>query len=147
MPDRLLQWLRRASLTMSVCAILYARLPVNAFAALTLVMPWVMLAGQAGMSWAQATGIVVAQLLGRSTDEQALDAFLGRAWRGAFVAAAAVAALYCAVILLSDHLYAELHEETRVALWSFLPILLLLPFPKGSNAICGNTLRAAGETL
>ncbi len=136
-----------ATLATSVCAIIYARLPVNAFAALTLIMPWIMLAGQAGMSWAQATGIVVAQLLGRGAGERELDAFLGRAWRGAFVAAAVVAALYLAVILFSDRLYAELHDETREALWSFLPILLLLPFPKGSNAICGNTLRAAGETL
>ena len=32
-------------------------------------------------------------------------------------------------------------------MWSFLPVLLLLPIPKASNAICGNTLRAAGDTV
>lgn len=40
-----------------------------------------------------------------------------------------------------------LYEDTRSTLISFLPVLLLLPFPKGSNAICGNTLRAGGETV
>jgi Na+-driven multidrug efflux pump len=30
---------------------------------------------------------------------------------------------------------------------SFLPVLMLLPFPKVSNAICGNTLRSGGETV
>ena len=29
----------------------------------------------------------------------------------------------------------------------FAPTLVLLPFPKGSNAICGQTLRGAGDTL
>ena len=30
---------------------------------------------------------------------------------------------------------------------SFLPVLLVLPFPKGSNAMCGHTLRAGGDTF
>ncbi len=135
-----------ATLATNVCTLIYAKLGVNEFAAMTLIMPWVMVAGTVGMSWAQATGIFVAQLLGQSRSET-LDEFLSGAWRAALVAAALVAMIYLGVCLSSPWLYPELALETRATLLSFLPVLLLLPFPKGSNAICGNTLRAAGETV
>ncbi|MBY4893668.1 polysaccharide biosynthesis C-terminal domain-containing protein [Rhodobacteraceae bacterium N5(2021)] len=130
-----------------VCVLIYARMSINDFAAITLIMPWVQVAGTFGMSWAQATGILVAQLLGAGADEATLDTFLSRAWRAAFVAAAVVSGMYLVLCLLSPWIYAGLEVETRAALWMFLPTLLLLPFPKGSNAICGQTLRAAGDTL
>lgn len=136
-----------ATVAMNVCGLIYATLPVNQFAAMTIIMPWVQVAGTVGMSWAQSAGIIVAQLLGRGMPEEVLDPFLARAWRGALVAAALVAATYGAVILSTPWLYGELHPDTRATLMSFLPILLVLPFPKGSNAICGNTLRAGGETV
>ena len=130
-----------------VCTLIYARMNVNDFAAITLVMPWVQVAGTFGMAWAQATGITVAQLLGANTPEATLDTFLSRAWRVAFLAAGVVAAAYLLLCLSSPWIYAGLEAETRLALMMFLPSLLLLPFPKGSNAICGQTLRAAGDTL
>jgi Na+-driven multidrug efflux pump len=136
-----------ATIAMSACGLIYATLPVNQFAAMTIIMPWVQVAGNVGMCWAQAAGIIVAQLLGRRTPEAALDSFLSAAWRGALVAAAIVAAIYAVVCLSAPWIYADLHGDTQATLRSFLPILLLLPFPKGSNAICGNTLRAGGETV
>jgi putative MATE family efflux protein len=136
-----------ATAASSICMLLYAKLDVNAFAAMTLIMPWVQVAGTIGMSWAQATGIIVAQLLGSDRRGEALDRFLGGAWRAAFVAAGMVAIVYLTIVLLSPWLYSELHPATRAILISFWPVLLILPFPKGSNAICGNTLRAAGETV
>ncbi len=136
-----------ATAAANVCMLLYAKLDVNAFAAMTLIMPWVQVAGTVGMSWAQATGIIVAQLLGSDRRGETLDRFLSGAWRAAFVAAGLVAAVYLTVILASPWLYSELHPTTRATLFGFWPILLFLPFPKGSNAICGNTLRAAGETV
>ncbi|WGW05966.1 MATE family efflux transporter [Tropicibacter oceani] len=136
-----------ATLSMSVCGLIYATLPVNQFAAMTIINPWVQVAGTVGMCWAQATGIFVAQLLGRRTSEDVLDAFLSDTRRVSFVAAALVAMVYAFICLSTPWLYSELHAETQATLLSFLPILLVLPFPKGSNAICGNTLRAGGETV
>lgn len=129
------------------CVLIYARMSVNDFAAITLIMPWVMVAGTLGMAWAQATGIVVAQQLGAAAREDTLDTFLSLAWRAAFVAAGLVAAIYLGICLASPWIYAGLEAETLRALWWFWPTLLLLPFPKGSNAICGQTLRASGDTL
>ncbi len=129
-----------------VCMAIYANLSVFQFAAITLIMPWVRIAGQLSYTWTQATGILVAQLLGNATSPKALDAFLSRAWRGAFVAAGIVAMVYAVITLASRWIYADLAEETRAALLSFLPILLLVPFPRVSNAVCGNVLRAAGDS-
>ncbi|WP_417209078.1 MATE family efflux transporter [Antarctobacter sp.] len=136
-----------ATIAMSVCGLIYATLPVIQFAAMTIIMPWVQVAGTVGMSWAQATGIIVAQLLGRATPAEDLDGFLTGAWRGALVAATFVSITYAGVCLSTPWIYSELHVDTQATLISFLPILLLLPFPKGSNAICGNTLRAGGDTV
>lgn len=136
-----------AILATHVCTLIYARLRIEEFAAMTLITPWIMVAGTIGMQWAQATGIVVAQLLGQGHSASELDHFLGAAWRAAFAAAALVATIYGAVCLSANTLYADLHPQTRAVLLGFAPILLLLPFPKQSNAICGNTLRASGDTI
>ena len=127
--------------------LLFAKMSVNQFAAMTLILPWVQAAGTFGIAWAQSTGILVAQLLGNSRGSEDLDAFLGRAWRMAFVAAGLVSLAYLVICLASTRIYAGLEAETTAALLSFLPVLLVLPFPKGSNAICGQTLRAGGDTL
>jgi len=136
-----------ATFATQVCTLIYARLSLNEFAAMTLIAPWIMVTGTVGMQWAQATGIIVAQLLGQKWSEPVFDRFLLSAWRGALVASGIVSALLLAVCLSAGILYADLNKETRVVLLGFLPVLLVLPFPKGSNAICGNTLRASGDTI
>ncbi len=129
-----------------VCMAIYANLNVYQFAAMTLIAPWVRIAGQLSYTWAQATGILVAQLLGQALSAAALDTFLSRAWRGAFVAAMLVALAYALIIFASRWIYADLAEETRMALLSLLPVLLLVAFPRTSNSVCGNVLRASGDT-
>lgn len=136
-----------ASAALHVCTLLSARLDVHAFAALTLLLTWIPMIGTIGMSWAQATGILVAQHLGRDVRGAELERFLASAWRGVFVASAVVAGVYVTICTLAPRLYAGLDPRTIDTFAGFWPLLLLLPFPKGSNAICGNTLRAAGRTV
>lgn len=130
-----------------LCALLYARLSISQFAAMTLIMPWVQVFGQFMTSWAQATGIFVGQLLGRQVSADSLDGFLSRVWRVTFILAALVSLLHLLTTLSFNWIYDDLMDETRHALLSFLPIILLLPFPKSSNAICGHTLRAGGDAV
>jgi Na+-driven multidrug efflux pump len=136
-----------ATLSTHVCSLIYANMSLNGFAAMTLIAPWNLLAGQIAMQWTQATGILVAQLLGRRTPEVVLDHFLSQAWKGAFIAAGLVSLLFLAVCLSLDWVYPNLEAETRAILFGFLPILLVIQFPRATNAICGNTLRAAGDTV
>ncbi|PSL18903.1 MATE family efflux transporter [Shimia abyssi] len=136
-----------ATVATHVCTLIFANMRLNDFAALTLIAPWSMVIGQISIQWTQATGIIVAQLLGERASEETLDRFLSHAWRGAFVAAGVVAAVFVALALSVDTLYSELSDDTRQTLFSFLPILLLTTFPRTTNAICGNTLRASGDTI
>ena len=136
-----------ATLAAHVCSLIYAKMALTGFAALTLIAPWSMLAGQISMQWTQATGIIIAQLLGQNTSEDVLDRFLSRAWRGAFVTAGIVSAVFLFMCYSLDWLYPNLAPETRTILFGFLPILLVIQFPRATNAICGNTLRAAGDTV
>ncbi len=131
----------------AVCSLLYARMSINEFAAMTLILPWVQVAGMIMISWAQATGIFIGQLLGGQASNESLDEFLARAWRVALSLAALVSALYLAASLSFRWIYDDLQPETLDALWSFVSALLLLTFPKSSNAICGSTLRAGGDTV
>lgn len=128
------------------CTAIYANLNVYQFAAMTFIMSWVKIAGQLSYTWTQATGLLVAQSLVKSLPSAALDEFLIRAWRGAFVAAAIVGLTYAFIILATRWIYADLAVETRTALLSFLPILLVVPFPRVSNAICGNVLCATSDS-
>ncbi len=136
-----------ATLATHVCSLIYANMSLNGFAAMTLIAPWNLLAGQVAMQWTQATGILVAQLLAKPTPEDVLDRFLSRAWRGAFAAAGVVSVIFLMMCLSLDWIYPNLEVETRAILFSFLPILLIIQFPRATNAICGNTLRAAGDTV
>ncbi len=136
-----------ATLSTHVCSLIYAKMSLNDFAAMTLIAPWNLLAGQVAMQWTQATGILVAQLLGQRRSEEVLDRFLSRAWAGAFVAASIVAGIFLFMCLSLDWIYPDLETETRAILFSFLPILLIIQFPRATNAICGNTLRASGDTV
>jgi Na+-driven multidrug efflux pump len=131
----------------NICMLIYAKMSISQFAAMTLINPWVMVAGNFSTAWGMATGIAVAQMLGNGQSGPELNVFLRRAWRGAFVAALIVAGCFLALCLSVDRIYANLGGETRAALVSFLPVLLLLPLLRGSNIMCGHTLRAGGDTL
>lgn len=131
----------------SVSTMIFSNLALTDFAALTLIMPWVMIAGTMGMAWSQATGIVVAQLLGKGSSDSTVNGILLSCWKVSIGIAAMIAAIYGCVVLVSGALYANLEGATLLALWSFLPTLLLLPFPKQSNAMCGHSLRAGGDTV
>ena len=131
-------------LSMNVCMMIYARLGVQQFAALTLLLPWMRVAGNAATGWAQATGISVGQILGRSGRDY-LDEFVARAWRVALCIALVVACFYVSMYAFFDTLYPDLQEETRDYLWQFLPLLLVLPFIRTSNTVCGHVLRAGGD--
>jgi Na+-driven multidrug efflux pump len=130
-----------------VSILIYSQMDVLTFAAMTIILPWIQVGGTIAMSWAQATGILAAQLLGRKADERELDRFLSSAWRAVFLSALPVSLLLAGISLGTGSIYPQLQQETLATASSFLPVLLVLPFIKCTNAVCGNTLRAAGDTV
>ena len=113
------------ALAVYALALLFAKLSVNEFAAMTIITPWINLTGFIGTSVATAAGILVAQLLGSNRRGSDLDDFLKMAWKMAFIAAALVSLTYLAVCLGTDRIYGNLEAETRAAIYSFLPFLLI----------------------
>lgn len=136
-----------ANLATHVCSLIYANMALPAFAAMTLIAPWNMAAGQISMQWTQATGILVAQLLGNGTPEKRLNQFLSLAWHGAFLAAGIVGLIFVVMGVAIDQIYPELSDQTRSILLTFIPLMILIQPLRASNAICGNTLRASGDTI
>jgi Na+-driven multidrug efflux pump len=131
-------------LSINVCMMLYARLGVHQFAALTLLFPWMRVAGNIVTAWAQATGISVGQILGRE-GWLYLDSFVSRAWRVVLLLGFLAAGFYAFMFYLFEFIYPDLEAQTLNYLWDLMPILLFLPLIRSSNTICGHVLRAFGE--
>jgi putative MATE family efflux protein len=133
-----------AVLANSLCMLIYAKLGVNQFAALTLIAPWIKVAGHLSTAWAQATSIIVGQLLGNKS-MNVLDGFISKAWTASFFISIVISAAYLAMFFLFEVMYPDLQSETLQTLWLFMPILVILPFIRASNTFCGNVLRAGGD--
>ena len=132
------------SMTAHICMMIYAKLGVNQFAALILILPWIRVAGNIVTAWAQATGIMVGQLLGKNHWEL-LDGFVKQSWRFSVFISLFIAGLYAGMFFLFEALYPDLEQETIDALWSLMPLVVALPFIRTSNTMCGHVLRAGGE--
>lgn len=132
------------SLSMSICMMMYASLPVHEFAALTILFLWVRVAGIIVTSWGQATGILIGQLLGQRQN-QLLDEFVSRAWRLAFMWAGVVVCVNLCSSYGFAFIYPELQVKTLDVLAALTPMFVLLPLLRTSNVVCGNVLRAGGD--
>ena len=128
----------------SICMLIFAKLGVNQFAALTLIGPWVKVSAHLSTAWAQATSIIVGQLLGNKSWEL-LDTFISKAWRISFYIGIVIALAYVSMFYLFKLIYPELQQETVDTLWQFVPILFIIAFIRTSNTFCGNVLRAGGD--
>ena len=133
-----------AVLANSVCMLIYAKLGINQFAALTLITPWIKVAGHLSTAWAQSTSIIVGQLLGDKRWD-VLDGFISKAWRASFIISIIISLAYLSMFFIFERIYPELQSETLNTLWQFMPILVLVPFIRTSNTICGNVMRAGGD--
>jgi len=131
-------------LVMSICMLIYAKLGVYQFAALTLIAPWVKVCGQLATAWAQATSIFVGQLLGNKS-WGLLDNFISKTWRVSFYISIVIAIAYVSMFYLFKMIYPELQQETVDTLWQFVPVLFIVAFIRTSNTFCGNVLRAGGD--
>jgi putative MATE family efflux protein len=128
----------------SICMLIYAKLGVNQFAALTLIAPWLRVSAHLSTAWAQATSINVGQLLGNKSWDL-LDNFISKAWRISFYIGIFIAICYVSMFYLFKFIYPELQQETVDTLWQFVPILFVIAFIRTTNTFCGNVLRAGGD--
>jgi len=133
------------NLSMTVCMMIYTQLEVFEFAALTILFLWVRTCGQVVTAWCQATGIIVGQLLGRRQID-ILNSFVLGSWYVATVLGFIVAVIYALSPVIFKWVYPNLEDQTISVLSALLPLLILMPLVRSSNTICGNVLRAAGQS-
>lgn len=132
------------TLAQSACLLLYARLGVTAYAVLTLVTTWTKFGAQFVTPWAQATGILVGQLLGRHQGVAATQ-LVSISWRIILMGGLCLSACYWLATLTINVTYPSLQIPTIKTLESLLPLLVLLPLIRTSNTLCGHVLRSAGN--
>ncbi|ENC6724472.1 MATE family efflux transporter [Vibrio harveyi] len=129
----------------TIYMLLYSQLTLNAYVAMTIVMPWIKAGTQFITAWAHSSAITISQAIGsRQMDElrKNVDISIDMAVMISFVSAA----FFLALSFVLPDLYPDLDPTTYVALASIAPLYILLPIVRGYNTVHGHVLRALGKT-
>lgn len=129
-----------------VYQVLFAQLDVYAYAAITLVLPWVQMGANVVAAWSHATAINVSQFLGHN-DTRSIPGFITQAIRISLVLAVCLSLAFLCLSLALPGLYPDMHAQTLQALVIIAPIYILLPLVRTYNGLCGTTLRALGQSF
>ena len=125
--------------------VLFAQLSVAAFAAITLIMPWIKIGGLFVNSWAKASTIFVSQFIGQG-DAKSIKPFVLQSSLIATLMSLVMMFCYFLFSLSLPHIYSNLSAETITALAIIAPSYILIPIFRTSNMFCGNMIRAMGES-
>jgi len=133
------------SVGMMVFQLLFAQLPINDYAAIVLVLPWLRLGGQISTAWAQATSIHISQLIGQDRRLQT-EKFVKEIIPITLVVGFILGLLYVFFGLFATFVYHSQHPETLAVIHALIPLYLLLVFFRTINTSAGQALRAFGES-
>lgn len=125
--------------------LLYSQLTLNAYVAMTIVMPWIKAGTQFITAWAHSSAITISQAIGSGNVEKLVkivDISINIAVIISFVSAA----FFLALSLVLAALYPDLDHSTYQALTVIAPLYIFLPIVRGYNTVHGHVLRALGKT-
>ncbi|PTP86985.1 MATE family efflux transporter [Vibrio splendidus] len=129
----------------TIYQLLYSQLNINAYVAITLVMPWIRAVSQFITAWAHSSAITISQAIGsKKMDDlvKNVDTSIDIAVVISFVCAI----LFAGLSLVIGDIYPNLDESTYQALAVIAPLYIFLPIARGYNTVHGNVLRALGKT-
>ncbi len=133
------------SIGAAVYLLLYSQLEINAYVAITLIMPWLRAGTQFITAWAHSTAITISQAIGSKKVDglsKNVDSSIDIA-----VGISVVCALFFALMsLVIADIYPDLDNSTYQALAVIAPLYIFLPIVRGYNTIHGHVLRALGKT-
>ncbi|QBF82978.1 MATE family efflux transporter [Shewanella maritima] len=129
----------------SVYQLLYSQLSINAYVAITLVLPWLRAGSQFVTSWAHSSAISISQAIG-SRKLSEIETNVNVSIRLAVVISILTMLLYWLLSIWISDVYPEMTEETYQALAIIAPLYILLPLIRGYNTVHGHILRAMGKT-
>lgn len=129
----------------TIYMLLYSQLVLNAYVAMTIVMPWVKAGMQFVTAWAHSSAITISQAIGsRKMDElrKNVDTSIDMTIMISFVSAF----FFFALSFVLPDLYQNLDPNTYLALSAIAPLYIFLPIVRGYNTVHGHILRALGKT-
>lgn len=125
--------------------VLFAQLPVHAYAAITLVLPWIKIFSMFANSWAQASTIMVSQYLGKK-EFNSIPPFVSQSFIVTRIIAVFIALGFFILSLSFSVFYPNLSTDTLSALAMIAPVYIILPLFRTNNMFCGQMIRAMGES-
>ncbi|MEL0629344.1 MATE family efflux transporter [Psychromonas aquatilis] len=125
--------------------ILFAQLSVAAYAAITLVLPWIKIVSMFANTWAQASTILVSQYIGKK-DYSAISGFVYQSLIVTRIISVFISLVFVAFSQLAPFIYTNLSADTIQALALIAPIYIVLPLIRCNNMFCGNMIRAMGDS-
>jgi len=124
--------------------VLFAQLSVPAFAAITLILPWIKVLSMFINAWGQSSAIIVSQHIGKENFKRIPD-FVMQANFVAFIVSIIMVFGFFIFSRLIPMIYSNLSIETIKALSIIAPAYILIPIFRVNNMFCGNMMRAMGE--
>ncbi|MEI6896859.1 MAG: MATE family efflux transporter [Psychromonas sp.] len=133
------------SIGVAMYQLLYAQLEINAYVAITLVMPWIRAGMQVIAAWSHSSAITISQAIGsRKMDSLVRD--VNTSIDIAVIISILCACFFAVISLVIADIYPSLDEATYQALKAIAPLYIFLPIVRGYNTVHGNVLRALGKT-
>lgn len=134
------------SLGMTIYQLLFSQLDIYSYVAVTLIFPWLRIATQIIVAWAQANSISITQAIGQGNHTH-LKPIVQGCIRLGFVMACIVSLALFGFSHLVSVIYPNVEQRTLVAMASIVPLYVLLPLVRTYNTIAGNSLRAMGKSV
>lgn len=129
----------------TIYQLLYSQLNINAYVAITVLMPWLRAGTQFIAAWAHASAISISQAIGSKKLDN-LSSDVDTSIDIAVMMSIVIAALFAALSFALPNIYPDLAPETYQALSLIAPLYIFLPLVRGYNTVHGNVLRALGKT-
>lgn len=129
----------------TIYMLILAQLPLTAYVAITVIMPWVRAGNQFITAWAHSSAITISQAIG----SRKLDDLRINVDTSIFMAVAISlisALLFWVLSLFLPYIYPTLESTTYTALSVIAPLYIFLPLVRGYNTVHGHILRALGKT-
>ncbi|OBT08015.1 multidrug transporter MatE [Vibrio sp. UCD-FRSSP16_10] len=133
------------SIGATVYQLLYSQLNMNAYVAITLIMPWIRSGTQFITAWALSSAISISQAIG-SNKMDTLVEDVNTSIKIAVGISVICSIFFVGLSFVIAHVYPNLDSETYVALATIAPLYIFLPIVRGYNTVHGHVLRALGKT-
>lgn len=134
------------SLGNTIYQLLFSQLDIYSYVAVTLVFPWLRIATQIIVAWAQANSISITQAIGQGNHAHVKPIVESCIWLGLLMACGVSLALF-GFSRLVPVIYPKVEQQTLMAMASIAPLYILLPLVRTYNTIAGNSLRAMGKSV